>query len=108
MLASLARIPAALAAALVGIVACGDDDSSAIDAGLPDAAVADADDRCPGELVFEAFAGDLETDAAVFAVELAEVGDEENAATSAPNGRVVLCLPAGGDAELRAEKEEYL
>ncbi|HEU5059483.1 MAG TPA: hypothetical protein VFU21_23275, partial [Kofleriaceae bacterium] len=77
------------------------------DGGPPDATPIDAENLCPGAVTFEAFAGNLESGAAEFEVELSEVADPGNSATSAPNGRIVLCLP-DADSDLRAEKTDYL
>lgn len=113
MLASPALRLAALAAAVLLSTACGDDevdddgDLPRIDSGVPDAAPFDAENLCPGAVTFEAFAGNLESGAAEFEVELAEVGDPGNSASSAPNGRIVLCLP-DADGAVRAEKADYL
>lgn len=113
MLASPALRLAALAAAVLFSTACGDDevdddgDLPRIDSGVHDAAPFDAENLCPGAVTFEAFAGNLESGAAEFEVELAEVGDPGNSASSAPNGRIVLCLP-DADGAVRAEKTDYL
>ena len=92
--------------------ACGDDEVAddgvpPIDSGIPDAGV-DAENLCPGAITFEAFAGNLESGSAEFEVEVTEVADPGNSASSAPNGRVVLCLPQDTDSEIRAEKTDYL
>lgn len=115
MLASPVRLIAAIAAAVLTIApACGGDDEivddgdpGPIDSGPPDAGI-DAENLCPGDLTFQAFAGNLETGSAEFEVELTEVADPGNFATSAPNGRIVLCLPGDADSEVRAEKTDYL
>jgi hypothetical protein len=115
MLALPARLIAALGAALLlSTPACGDDevddddgDRPTIDSGIPDAAPFDAENLCPGAVTFQAFAGDLESGDATFEVEVSEVADPGNSATSAPNGRVVLCLP-DADGAIRAEKADYL
>lgn len=113
MLALPARWIAALAAALLIAPACGGDDEivddgdpGPIDSG-PDAAV-DAEDLCPGALTFEALAANLETGSAEFEVMVTELADPANVESSAPNGRVVLCLPDDADSEVRAEKTDYL
>jgi len=102
------------AAALLSPVACGGDDEivgdgdvAPIDSGVPDAGI-DAENLCPGALTFEAFASGLETGTAEFDVAVTEVGNPTNTETSAPNGRVVLCLPDDADVELSAEKTDYL
>lgn len=114
MLASPVRLTAALGAALLLLApACGDDEVSGdgdlprIDSGLPDAAPVDGENLCPGAVTFEAFAGNLESGSAEFEVELSEVADPGNSASSAPNGRIVLCLP-DADSAVRAEKTDYL
>jgi hypothetical protein len=113
MLASPSWVAAALAAAALAAGCGGDDeivsdgDVSPIDSGIPDAGI-DAENLCPGAATFEAFASNLETGTAEFDVALTEVGNESNSETSAPNGRVVLCLPADGDVEISAEKTDYL
>jgi hypothetical protein len=113
MLASPSGLVAALAAAAL-LAACGGDDEIVsdgdvppIDSGIPDAGI-DAENLCPGAVTFEAFASNLETGAAEFDVAVTEVGNPTNSETSAPNGRVVLCLPAEADVELSAEKTDYL
>ena len=105
---------AALAAALLIAPACGGDDEivddgdpGPIDSGPPDAGV-DAENLCPGALTFEALAANLETGSAEFEVMVTEVADPGNVESSAPNGRVVICLPDDADSELRAEKADYL
>jgi hypothetical protein len=110
MLDSLGLLRVAFAAALAFAVACGGDDEidPDFDSSVSDAEPIDGEDLCPGAFTFEALAGDLESDAAVNAVEVVEVGDEGNATTSAPNGRVVLCLPSGVDSAIRAEKADFL
>lgn len=115
MRASPDRLIAALGAALLlCAAACGDDevddddgDRPTIDSGIPDAAPIDGENLCPGAVTFQAFAGDLESGDATFEVEVTEVADPGNSATSAPNGRVVLCLP-DADGAIRAEKTDYL
>lgn len=115
MLASPSWLRAALAAAaLLATAACGGDDEivgdgdvAPIDAGIPDAGI-DAENLCPGKLTFEAFAANLEAGTAEFDVQVSEVGNPTNVETSAPNGRVVICLPADADSQLSAEKTDYL
>lgn len=116
MFASPDRLIAALGAALLLLhaPACGDDevtddgDLPRIDSGLPDAGGPDAENLCPGAATFEGLAANLESGDPEFEVEVTEVADPGNSATSAPNGRVVLCLPDGADSEIRAEKTDYL
>jgi len=92
-------IALALAVAAGG---CGDDNGSSESCTAPD-----REALCPDEFAFEAFVSDLENGDAVFEALVAERLDDVNATTSAPNGRAVLCLPAG-DRELTAAKEGYL
>jgi hypothetical protein len=112
MLASPSWLVAALAAAALASGCGGDDeivgdgDLPRIDSGIPDAGI-DAENLCPGAVTFEAFASNLETGAAEFDIAVTEVGNPTNTETSAPNGRVVLCLP-DADVELSAEKTDYL
>jgi hypothetical protein len=104
------------------LAACGGDDDggspadagggglsdAGVDAGSGDAGAADAgDDLCPGELTFEALVADAESSMPVIDVEVAQVGGS-NLTASAPNGRAVLCLPAGSDAQVRSTRELYL
>jgi len=114
MLASPVRLLAALAAVLLSAPACGGDDEivndgepPAIDSGVPDAGI-DAENLCPGAVTFEAFAANLESGSAEFDVAVTEVGNPSNTESSAPNGRVVICLPEDTDLELSAEKTDYL
>ena len=97
-------LPRAALAALL-LAGCGGDDDPIADAAPP---APDREDLCPGRLTLEALVTDLETDAPVFDVALTEVGDEGNSATSAPNGRAILCLPAGEDSEIRATHADRL
>ncbi|HLU65819.1 MAG TPA: hypothetical protein VKZ63_06060 [Kofleriaceae bacterium] len=112
-MSATARLPWALLACASLLACTGDDEVTPdasqplIDSGTPDGPGEDVEDLCPGELTFEALVLDLESDAAVFEVSVAQVGDESNAATSAPNGRAVLCLPDEAGA-VRSTKEEYL
>jgi hypothetical protein len=112
MRASPLCLVAALGAAALVAAGCGDDEivndgESPIDAGPPDGG-ADAENLCPGALTFEAWARNLVTGLNEFDVAVSEVADPSNTTTSAPNGRVVICLPDGADSELRAEKTDYL
>jgi hypothetical protein len=112
--------PAVLVSLVAVLAACGGDDDggSSADAGGGgaadaaagvDAGAADAgdEDLCPGELTFEALVADAESRMPVVEVEVAEVGGS-NLTASAPNGRAVLCLPAGGDAQVRSTRDAYL
>lgn len=105
MLFSRARAPA-LALLVVALVpACGDDE--VVPDGGPVDADAGGDDRCPGLLTFEAQVADVTSLGSLFEVQVAEVG-ASNQTTSAPNGRAVLCLPAGADSQVRSTQEGYL
>ena len=104
MSAMLRLLPRAALAAVL-LAGCGGDDDPIADAAPP---APDREDLCPGRLTLEALVADLVTGAAVFDVSLTEVGNEGNAATSAPNGRAILCLPAGEDSEVRATHPERL
>ena len=112
--------PALLLSLIALLVACGGDDDggSSADAGGGgpadaaadvDAGAADAggDNLCQGELTFEALVADAESSMPVFEVEVAQVGGS-NLTASAPNGRAVLCLPAGSDAQVRSTRDAYL
>lgn len=114
MLALRAR---SVALVVVTAFACGDDEASPdVDGAPPDASppvdtavpIIDAsDDLCPDQLTFEALVADAGSGAAVFDVAVAEVG-AENQTTSAPNGRAVLCLPAGAASEVESTFADYL
>jgi hypothetical protein len=113
MLAWPAWLVAALGAAALVTTACGGDDEivgdgdvAPIDAAIPDGSF-DAENLCPGAVTFEAFAAGLESGTAEFDVAVTEVGNPTNTETSAPNGRVVICLP-DADSSLSAEKTDYL
>jgi hypothetical protein len=80
-----------------------DPDAAPTDAALTDAAVTDAlapdaGVPCPGALLFTGGYEDWDsTDASFDGVEFAQVSqadDSANAAETAPNGRVMMCLPA--------------
>ena len=116
MLALRARVVALVVFTAFG---CGDDEASPDDDGAPPDAspVADtgdgsdtpdaSDDLCPGQLTSEALVADAGSGAAVFDVAVAEAG-ADNQTTSAPNGRAVLCLPAGAPSEVEATLADYL
>ena len=97
--------------------ACGDDDDAPPDATIPDATVPDvevpvidaappdAPGPCAGQLLFH---GDyVEWDSTdldftgMCSADLVEVGNKTNTSETAPNGRGVLCLPPGADADVR-------
>lgn len=109
---------ACVVALAISASACGDDEATDDGGPPPDASpVTDtsdssdmpdaSDDLCPGLATFEALVAEAETGAAVFDVAVAEVG-AENQTTSAPNGRAVLCLPAGAASEVEATLADYL
>jgi hypothetical protein len=87
------------------LAGCGGDDGPAADAAP---AAPDREDLCPGALTFEALVTDLQSNQAVFDTTLAEVGNESNSATSAPNGRAVLCLPTDTASQVRSTREDHL
>lgn len=101
----------ALACALLAAAACGDDGG----AGASDAApsdgnggAADAEDLCDGDLTFEGHAFDLDGNGNLFDVRVSDRAAPDTAATSAPNGRVVLCLAPAAELELDATLAGYL
>lgn len=107
-----------LAAALVA-GACSDDTPGDPDAAAdPDGPLADADAMpdaggdCPGQLLFTGEYVDWDSTAqmflGIFDATVAEVADPDNSAQTAPNGRAILCLPAGADAEVSITQAEYV
>jgi len=120
------RLPVAVAVAVLGlgVAACGDDGSGgAIDSSLPviDSAVPDAntaDGRidaslpCSGQVQLTGEYVDWDsTDTSFLGVADAtavEVGNAGNTATTAPNGRVLLCLPASTDSDVSFTQASYL
>ncbi len=82
------------------------DASVAIDASPADAGEPDAFDPCPGETTFEVGVVDWITGDNVAGVVVEE--SEGNAASSAPNGRVVVCVPASGIVNFRFSKTDYV
>jgi hypothetical protein len=84
--------------------------AAACSGGAADAAppAADREDLCPGQLTLEAQVTDLVTGQNAFDVLLVEADDDMNAATSAPNGRAILCLPSGTDNLVRSSKADHL
>ncbi len=82
-------------------------DGPAWDAAAPDAGAPDAFDPCPGETTFELGAVDWETGNNLPGVLVRESGTS-NMATSAPNGRVVLCLSGTGPVNILFSKTNYL
>tara|TARA_R110002073_G_scaffold336295_1_gene531836 strand:+ start:33800 stop:34549 length:750 start_codon:yes stop_codon:yes gene_type:complete len=100
------------------VVACGTSDSApdattAIDATVVadatdfDANAPDAFDPCPGETPFEVGVVDWNSAENVAGVAAQERGDG-NAASSAPNGRVVLCVSGTGPIAIRFTKVDYV
>jgi hypothetical protein len=97
--------------------ACGDDgpssltDAAPVDAGIDgsiaDAGPPDAFDPCPGEITFQVRVADWSSDENLFGVVVQE-GDTANMATSAPNGRVVLCIGQSGPVTLNFSHSSYL
>jgi hypothetical protein len=111
-----ARAPALALLIFALVCGCGDDgggsdgsdgDGEPADAGPDGAPGPDVESLCPGELTFEALVADAVTGEPAFEVEVAEVGGA-NSTTSAPNGRAVLCLPAGADALVRSTEAAHL
>lgn len=93
-------------AVLATIAGCGDDGGPA-DAGFD--AAPDAMSLCPGgELDFEALVTDRATASPAFEVALTEVADPGNTASSAPNGRALLCLSRTGTHEVRGTRADLL
>jgi hypothetical protein len=97
---SLAPVLAALA--LAGCPADGDD-APAVDAAPDGTPRPDAEDLCRGALTVEGGVFDLDGDAALVGATLTEIGEPSHQATSAPNGRVVLCATEGATADVRLE-----
>src|SRR5690606_20515499 len=60
---------------------------------------------CAGDLTIEAHAFDLVGGESLFDVAVRDLGSA-SAATSAPNGRVVLCVPPGDQVDLEAELDD--
>lgn len=96
--------------------ACGDDQSPATDAasadattdgGIPDAGLPDAFDPCPGKTPFQVRVADWSSDLNLPGIVVQE-GDTANMVTSAPNGRVVLCIPNTGPVTVRFRNASYL
>jgi hypothetical protein len=85
--------PAVLVSLVALLAACGGDDDGGSSADAGGGGAADA--------------------AAGVDAGAADAGDEDlcrgsNLTASAPNGRAVLCLPAGGDAQVRSTRDAYL
>ncbi|MCB9562324.1 MAG: hypothetical protein H6709_08255 [Kofleriaceae bacterium] len=93
----------------LGAAGCGDDgpaapDAATIDGAVPDVMV-DADPRpCGADLYFTGGYEDWDSTSqsflGVFGATVTEVADPGNTATTAPNGRSVLCLPATGTSQV--------
>ncbi len=86
-------------ALLVGACGCGDDAADAdagVDAGNPDASIPDAG-RCGGDVFFTAELVDWDSSPAdflgVFEARFSVLGMPAVTATTAPNGRIELCVP---------------
>ncbi len=118
-LAVMACIPAAALVPAVALTACGSGDDGAssdaaaavdaevaVDAPIPDAGTPDAFDPCPGETTFEIGVVDWTTGENLPGVIVEE--SEGNGASSAPNGRVVVCVPATGLVNFRFSKTDYV
>lgn len=76
------------------------------DAALPDAGPADAFDPCPGATVFEVGVVDWTAGTNLPGVLVQQV-NTANTASSAPNGRVVLCVGGSGAFETSFSKTDY-
>ena len=88
LLALLAPLaPRSALALALATAACG----SGSDSASPDAGP-DAEDLCPGQVTFEAEARLLASSMTLVGIAVADGDDPGSAASSAPNGRVVLCL----------------
>ncbi len=97
--------------------ACGDDGQSAvtdagsidagIDASIADAGAPDAFNPCPGKSTFQIGVTDWSSGGNVFEVVVQE-GTTANMTTSAPNGRVVLCIAPTGPVTLRLSHPSYI
>jgi hypothetical protein len=110
------RILLILGLGLCAAAGCGDDASpvadarvadAAVDAGIPDAGAPDAFDPCPGKATFQVGVVDWASNANLLGVVVTE-GATANQATSAPNGRVVLCIAKTGPVELHFSHASYL
>ena len=84
-----------------GAVGCGNG-GGAGDAGT------DGFDACPGMRTVEVLTADLTTRESLFEVTATQAGAPENEATSAPNGRLVLCLPGNGDEVIEFSRADLL
>jgi hypothetical protein len=107
-----------LAAAALVAGACADDTPGDPDAAAgADAPVADAmpdagGGACPGQLLFTGEYVDWDSTPqmflGIFDATVAEVGNPDNSAQTAPNGRAVLCLPATADSEVSVTQADYV
>ncbi len=108
----------AAAVSLFFVMACGTPDPASSDASVvADAVVADAPtfdasapdafDPCPGETPFEVGAVDWTTGENLPGVAVQARGNG-NVASSAPNGRVVLCVSGSGLINIRLSKTDYV
>lgn len=82
------------------------DAMAVVDATPIDAGPADAFNPCPGAATFEVGVVDWVTGENLPGVVAEE--SKGNAASSAPNGRVVVCVPASGPVNIRFTKAEYV
>ncbi len=97
--------------------ACGDDQSSAPDAatesdaspdaGVIDAGAPDAFDPCPGKSTFQVGVKDWASNQNLAGIAITE-GGTANSVTSAPNGRVILCIPLTGTVNIHFSHANYL
>lgn len=111
-LMSRRRILTIIGLCLSALVGCSDDAATANDAAadapdatLPDAGGPDAFDPCPGQTTFQARVADWASDANLLGI---SVTDTTNTASSAPNGRVVLCIEKTGPVELHFTHASYV
>lgn len=96
---------------------CGDDQSPATDADLgsdgaadatpADAGAPDAFDPCPGKTTFQVGVVDWSSNENLPGISVQE-GDTANTVSSAPNGRVVLCIENSGPVTIRFTHANYM
>lgn len=91
-----------LALGALVLAGCGGGDDSPAGDGGPD-----AENLCPGQITFEAGVRDLASLANLASVQVADVDDAGAQASSAPNGRAVLCLD-DDQGELLATRADLL
>jgi hypothetical protein len=96
---------AALVALAVTALGCGGDGGGGASDGGPvdggDDGRPDAEDLCPGQLTVEGHVFDLVSGENRFGVTVAEHDAPASSATSAPNGRVMLCVDRAAEVVLR-------